>query len=413
MKLIVAGANYRTCPLELREKLTDSAISLAHGVCGREGVVEVARLSTCHRFEVYTLLNSQRAEAELEAAVGRGLAPGVYYQHEGERAVQHLFRVSAGLDSAIPGESQVLGQVREAMESAARQGNAGPVLATLFLRAVTVGKRVRRETSLVGKYSSLGGAAVALARKVLVDLRDKRVLLVGAGKVNELTALGFHQLGVAGIWITSRTVARAQQLAQRIDATAVPFSQMAQALHFCHIMVSATTAPHSIIGRSLVAEAMEGRDFPLLIVDLALPRDVEPDVATLPNVSLFDVDSIAELVKPPVPAQGELERAEAIVAQETERFMSWLQERQAVPVIVALYRRTEELCREELDRLIASDGFSPEQSEAIQAMGRGIVRKLLHAPVTCCKTGEAQGKGSLYRDYLARLFDLEQEEGGS
>lgn len=414
MELIAIGASYRTCPVEVRETLLPERMEPLWTRL-KPLFPEAVALVTCHRLELYGLLTSSDPKEALGAALG-GAGGGVLsqlYLLRGEEVVRHLFRVSSGLDSLIPGEAQVLGQVREAAEQARQGGLSGPVLSALFRAAVTCGKRVRSEVPLMGHWATLGTAAAELAREKLGGIEGKVALLLGAGKTTEMAALALRQAGISQMWLASRTLSRAQAVAPELKAQAVPFESIGEVLAHCHLLVSATTAPHTVLSRSLVEGAMASRDFPLLIIDLALPRDVEIGVAQIPRVSLFNVDQLPGL-KAQSPSPEEIARAEALVAQEAERFLRWLRERQAVPVVAALQQEGERIRQQELRRALPRlSGFTPEQWETVQAMTRAIVGKLLHGPIARCKEEADRGNGTLTLKLVRELFDLRdpQESG--
>ncbi|MEK7281908.1 MAG: glutamyl-tRNA reductase, partial [Chloroflexota bacterium] len=263
MELIAVCANYKSCPAEVREDLlrewvTDKLFQL------RPLLQEAVMLDTCHRVEVYGLVVEQDSVDAALAFLGAGKEGAYHYR--GEAVMRHLFRVSAGLDSLIPGETQVLGQVRQTMAKARQERLIGPVLSALFRQAITCGKQVRSQARLTGQWATLGTAAAELAQRTLGTLDDKSALLLGAGKTTEMAALALHQRGIAKLWLASRTQSRAEVAARRFGADSIPIEDMERALAQCHLLISATTAPHPIVSRSAVEAAMRGRDFPLCII---------------------------------------------------------------------------------------------------------------------------------------------------
>lgn len=413
IELALFGANYRTCSLEQREALLPEQIGPRLRRL-KPRLQEAVVLATCHRLELYAVLNGPGSTEVLRAAIdgGPGEVLAQLYQCGGEEVARHLLRVSAGLDSLILGEAQVLGQVREAAEQARQWGLIGPVLSALFREAITCGRRVRSQVPLAGRWATLGTAAAELAQQKLGELTGKSALLLGAGRTTEMAALALRQRGVGPLWLASRTLSRAQAVAQGFRAQPVPFERVGEVLSQCHLLVSATTAPHPVVSRSLVEAAMAGRDFPLLILDLALPRDVEPSAAQVPGVSLFNVDQLPE-VRDGLPSPQEVARAEALVAQEVERFLGWLREREAAPTVAALYRKAEGIRQQELDRALPRlSTLSPQQKETVQALTRAIVGKLLHGPIARCKAEAARDNGTLTLQRVRELFDL-PGKGGS
>jgi glutamyl-tRNA reductase len=393
-ELLAVGVSHRTAPIALRDRLAVAVDDLA---IDRPHVV----LSTCNRLELYVEVEEPHAEHRVVAALAR--AAGLPERElaaaatavTGERAVVHLFRVAAGLDSPILGESQILGQVR----SAAAAGGAGPLLGRLFAAAVHAGRRARHETSLGERAGSLAASTVAVAAEYLGGLDGRRVLVVGAGSIGELVAGSFRSQGCE-VTVASRTHERARVLASRVNGRAMRMDALRIALAEADVVVSCTRSPGVVIGvRELAAERR------LLVVDLALPRDVDPAVGSLPGCTLYDLDGLnARAGAAHAPTDAEL-AAEAIVAEEAERFCAWRRSRSVATAITSLRGRAEAIRAAELARMRAKlDGLSPAERHAVETLTAQIVNKLLHEPTISVK----QAAGEELVPALCRLFALEE-----
>jgi glutamyl-tRNA reductase len=388
--LLAAGVSHHNAPLEVRERLflaDGHAVELAKEL---DAVV----LSTCNRTEVYTLGGDpDQVRGELERLSGLELG-GVLASWEGVDAVEHLFRVVAGLDSLVPGEAQILGQVRQAYESALTAGATGPVLNRLFEDALHAGKRVRTEAKLAEMPESVAASAVDLGEKELGGLGERRALLFGAGRMSELAARDLRERG-AEVVISSRTLESAQELAERVGGRAAAFDAVAVELTGADLVVSATRCPYPI----LHAEAVQSRTKPLVLIDIAVPRDLDPAIADVPGCSLFDIDALGEGL---VGREEDVREAERIVAEEAQRFAEWRRSRGAAPAIAALRRHAEEIRVEELTRAEHRLGeLSDHDRKVVETLTTQIVNKLLHVP-----TVRAKETGS---EPLRELFALSDE----
>jgi glutamyl-tRNA reductase len=287
------------------------------------------------------------------------------------------------------------------------------MLSAAFQHATSTGKRVRA-SGLGGGYASLGAAAIDMAGRMMGQLKGKSALIIGAGKVGELAGQALRQRGIASIAVTSRTFARALQLAGTIEARAIVFNELSTALSSCHLMLTATISPHWVVSHHTVAEAMNGREEPLLIIDLAVPRDVEPSAAAIPGVSLVNVDDLVQQMglAPPQPVKG-IGQAESIVAAGVVGFGKWLLERQAAPTITTLYQRAEEMCQSELERARRQlAGMSAEEWQTVQRLTRAISHKLLHPAVARLITEAAEGNGHKYDRAVNHLFSMGGDNHG-
>ena len=390
--LLAVGVSHRHAPLELRERLF---LSDAHA---RELAEELGAvvLSTCNRTELYlTGGDPDHAREELERQSGLELA-GVLATWEGGEAVEHLFRVAAGLDSLVPGEAEILGQVRTAYEAALSVGATGPVLNRLFEDALHTGKRVRTEAKLAEMPESVAASAVDLAERTLGGLGGKRALLFGAGRMSELAARDLRGHG-AEVVVASRTLESAQELAQRVGGRAAPFDAVAVELPAADLVISATRCPYPI----LHAEAVQPRTKPLVLIDIAVPRDLDPEIGRREGCTLFDIDELGGGL---VGREEDVREAERIVAEEAARFAEWRRSRGAAPAIAALRRRAEEIRSEELARAGSRlSELSPRERETVETLTSQIVNKLLHTP-----TVRAKETGS---EPLRDLFALREDDG--
>jgi glutamyl-tRNA reductase len=393
--LLAVGISHRHAPLEVRERLylaDGHALELA-ATLAADGA-EVVVLSTCNRTEVYLAGGSRtRTTEELERRSGLSL-DGVLEAWEEDDAVEHLFRVAAGLDSLVPGEAQILGQVRQAYDAALTAGTTGPLLNRLFEDALHAGKRVRTEAKLAELPESVAASAVELAAKALGGLAQRRALLFGAGKMSELAARDLRA-GGAEVVVSSRTLESAQELAERVGGTAAPFDAVAVELEYADLVLSATRCPYLI----LHAEAVQPRNRPLVLIDVAVPRDLDPEIGRLEGCTLYDIDDLGEGL---VGREEDVREAEAIVAEEAARFADWRRSRGAAPAIAALRRRAEEIRADELARAeprLAE--LSERERKTVETLTAQIVNKLLHAP-----TVRAKHAGS---EQLRELFALRED----
>lgn len=427
MRLVVVGLNHKTAPVEVRERLSFSGerhSEALRGLAESQALDEVVVLSTCNRTEIYAAGAEQSAiEQELTSLFQAQLRPGDsplvphLYRCVDLEAVQHLFRVASGLDSMILGEAQILGQVKDALHAALNANSAGVHLSRVFRQAVEVGKRVRTETGIGQNAVSVSYAAVELARKIFGDLKGKAVLIVGAGETGELTARTLAAHGATAILVANRTYERAVELAERFGGEAFGFDSLGECLERTDIVISSTGAPHVVLEFELVRQAMRRRQHrPLFLIDIAVPRDIDPQVNSLDNVYLYDIDDLQTVVERNLAKrEQEIERVERIIAEETAAFSRWWSARQMVPMIRALKAYGEEIQERELQRLFNRlPHLSERERELIRSSARVIVNRLLHQPVVGLKeVSEHEHHGPVYADVLRRLFGLKSEEGAA
>ena len=423
MHLFLLGVSHRTAPVDLRERLDFSSRDLsaaAEAIAQRPSMSESVVLSTCNRSEIYVASSDPaRAREELVAFLSdyHHVPAQAFQPHlfslENSAAVAHLFRVAAGLDSLVVGEPQILGQVKDAYQTAAGKQCVGPVLSNAFRWSFGVGKRVRTETALGEGAVSVSFAAVALARKIFGRLKGRRVLVVGAGEISSLTAQHLRAQGVGEIVITSRTHAHAEALAAEVGGLAVPWEGMINALGAADIVLTATGSQRPIITRAQL-EAAQGhrRRSALFIIDVAVPRDVDPAIGEIEQVFLYNIDDLQSIVEENLSRRkAEVERAESIVNEEVTKFMTWQRSRTAVPTVVALRQRFEAIRRSELQRLEGKlGGLSPEARARVDEVTRLIVEKLLLEPTEQLKALPDEETQAAYTEAVNRLFRLADEE---
>ncbi|HSH81050.1 MAG TPA: glutamyl-tRNA reductase [Herpetosiphonaceae bacterium] len=425
MQIVVVGLDHHLNPVEVRERFAfrSSDLPRAFERLLREAdtpVREAAILSTCNRVEIYAVApNAEDAYTALSSFLiaFHGIAPDdqqpeLYFLADG-KAVEHLFSTTCGLNSMVVGENQIQAQVREAAAVAASLQALGSTLNALFRHAVEVGKRARTETAVSRYAASTSHAGVELARRHLGGLNSADVLLVGSGKVSELAAKNLLDNGARSITLVNRTVESAQQLADRWGGRALPFEALPKALEDADVVLSSTAAPHPIIHRHHVETALARRsNRPLLLIDLAVPRDIDPEVAGLAGVHVYDIDDLDQVVASNLRRRrDELGSVQGIVDEETARFMQWLHSRSVMPTLNQLRGMAEGIGRTELDRAFRRlGGLDQREREVVEALAMAIVNKLLHQPTIRLKQEAAQGNGAEYAEALQVLFGL---DGGS
>jgi glutamyl-tRNA reductase len=423
--LLLVGASHRTAPVELREKLDFCSRGLEHAIralASRRHANEAVVVSTCNRSELYVACEDPAAGGEdliaflsefHQLPVDR-IRPHLY-SHVDHDAARHLFRVASGLDSLVVGEPQILGQIKDAFATATTVESAGPLLNRLFHWAFGVGKRVRSETALAEGAVSVSFAAVNLARKIFGQLAGRRVLVIGAGEMGKLTALHLKAQGVAGIVITSRTLAHAQDLADEVGGTVGAWDALPQALMDADIVITVTGAPTPILSKATIATAVPAsRTRPLFLIDIAVPRDVDPRAGEIEQVFLYNIDDLQAIVRENLEKRGgEAGRAEQIVEEEVEKFSTWQRSREAVPTIVALRRRFESIRRSELERLEPKlAGLPPDARARVEEITRLLVEKLLLQPTEQLRSAGDTHLVSQYTYALSRLFGLSSADEG-
>jgi glutamyl-tRNA reductase len=409
MTLLLIGLSHHVAPVELRERVALPG-SHASEVAARlaAGGGEAVCLSTCNRTELYLAgehTDESGARALAALAEVSGLEPDVLqpvlYHLGDEAAALHLFRVAAGLDSMVPGEGEILGQVRVAYEA----GETGPLLDRLFRQALHAGRKVRSETAIGENPASVSSAAAALAEQVFGDLKGCRVLLVGAGKIGELAARSLVSRGAEITHVANRSPERAGSLARRFGGEALSLDRVGDELARADVVLSSTGSPGFVLSKSDVEQVLAKRKGrPLFLIDIAVPRDLDPEIHDLDGCYLYDIDDLESVVAESLAGRRqEAARAEAIVAQEADRFASWQASRDVVPAIASLRARAEEIRVAELDR---ARGLSEQERQAAESITARVLDKLLHLPTVRLKEAAAGADGAVYADAVRHLFDL-------
>jgi len=418
MTLFALGLNHQTAPLEIRERVAFATHALEGAlselVRGR-GASEAAIVSTCNRTELYLSAGEPRGAApEPKAFVDwlseyhrlrpEQLTPYLYTLPR-EQAVRHAFRVASGLDSMVLGEPQILGQLKEAVRSAEAAGTLGTVLNKLFQRSFAVAKEVRSTTQVGANSVSMAAAAVKLAARIFPSLREQKVLFIGAGEMIELCATHFAAQAPERITVANRTLERAQSLAHRFSARAIELRELAAHLHEHDIVVSCTASSLPILGKGLVERALKARRRrPIFMVDLAVPRDIEQEVAELDDVFVYTVDDLSGIVSANLDARrSAVEQAEAIIETQVGQFMHWMQVRESVPLIRALRDQAEDARRHEVERALRLLQKGEDPKQVLEALSQGLTNKLMHAPTQALNEATGEGRRAL-ADTIARMF---------
>ena len=421
--LHLLGLNHKTAPVEVRERFALSAprqIGHALGyVRGVSGISEAAILSTCNRVEIYAWGDAD-AGARLRAsmhdyhAFGQGAGDEIFYSRQNDEAASHLFRVASGLDSLVLGEAEILGQVKVALENARLNGSGGPALDELFRRAIGCGKRARSETGISRGGLSVGAAAVELARQIFGDLRGRTVLILGAGKMSARVAQCLVSSGAHRVLVANRTFERAQELAREFSdknapSQAVTWDDFPAQLATADIVIASTRAPHYVVTREQIAAVARKRRRSLLLIDIAVPRDIDPKCNELDDVFCFDIDDLQDVVENNRGTRtDEVAQVETIIGQEIGAWNSWTRAHDARPVMAALARKAAQVRESELETTLAKlSHLSDKDRAAIEALARAVSQKIVHAPLSHLRNGGEADAGA-----VARAFGLENSDGG-
>ncbi len=420
MKLWVTGLNHRTAPVSVRERLAFGPADLETALAAlksRPGVVEGMILSTCNRVEVaVTAEDNVDPPAFIESflADAKRLDPKglqeYLYSFEGREAIRHLFRVAASLDSMVIGEPQILGQLKSAYSLAKNQGAVNGLLDTVVTRAFGVAKRVRTETDIGVSAVSVSYAAVELAREIFGSLKNQRVMLIGAGKMSELAARHLLRSGVQQIYVTNRTDTRAKQVSDLVRGTIVPYDQFRTRLKEIDIVITSSGAPDYILHKDEMKKIIEARkNRPMFLIDIAVPRNIEPAVNELDNIFLYDIDDLQRVVDENLKGRmDQAAEADKIVTEEVDRLETWMRTRQVGPVIISLQEQFEHIRQAEIDRVRGKLGpLTSQQEQAIEMLTRGIVNKIAHGPITQLRKHAGSDNGSAVLDAIRKVFRLE------
>lgn len=419
-ELLALGISHKTAPIALRERLAftePQACEFAQSALATSEAREAVVLCTCNRTEVYLVVGDPvRAEGDLLGLLAQRasirpteLAESIYSPRNCDAARQ-LFRVTAGLESMIVGEAEIQGQVRRAHEAALRAGLTGPLSNRLFAAALTTGKRVRAETAIGAGRASVPSVAVELGQSVLGGLADRHVVILGAGETAELTARALAEQGAGTVFVANRHADRALHLAERFGGSVVGLDRLPDQLVRADIMLSSTSSPHPIVGRDELAHVMRQRDSrPLLLIDIAVPRDVEPHCADVEGVSLYDIDDLQAVIARNLDTRaGEIPRAQDIVEQEIQRFARWLGQLDVLPTITALHEHGAAL----VDQVLAEndnrwESASPRDLARVEAIARAVMNRLLHEPTIRLRTNTERGHATI--ELVRELFGLSDD----
>ena len=419
MSVVVVGLNHRTVPLSLLERVTidDGRLPKAlHDVLSHDHVSEAVVLSTCNRTEVYVVAEKFHPAygdlrtffSEMAFVAPEELADHLYV-HDAEQAADHLFRVSSGIDSAVVGEAEILGQVRRAWEIAQTEGAAGSQLNLLFRHALEVGKRARTETAIGRSVASVSTAAVAMAAERLGSLDGRSILVMGAGEMGEGMVRALASSGVADVRIANRTWENAAELADRVGGRAIRLAELDDSLSQVDLLLTGTGANSMIIEHADLARVMRARDGrEILIVDVAVPRDVDPSAGDVPGVTILDMDDLRRFAEAGMAERRrEVESVEAMCADELDRWTAVSTAREVAPLVAALHENAETVRLAELERLRSRLGdLDDRQAEAIDALTKGIIAKLLHEPTIRLKDAAGTSRGERLAEALRDLFEL-------
>ncbi|MES1261610.1 MAG: glutamyl-tRNA reductase [Acidobacteriota bacterium] len=418
MKLLLTGLSHKTAPVHLREKLAIAETSIPRALqqLQRMGASEAVVLSTCNRVE---FLLSSPDHVEPGAIIDRFLLEwqgsasafeGYVYRLEARDAIQHMFRVAASLDSMVVGEPQILGQLKAAYAAAKSEGAVGGLLETVLTRAFNVAKRVRSETGIGQMAVSVSYAAVELARRIFDPLKGKTVMIVGSGKMGELAAKHLHRSGVSRIFVTNRTHSRAEELAKIFNGKAVEYTRFLSMLHEVDIVIASSGAPHYILNRDDMQRVIAQRkNRPMFLIDIAVPRNIDPAVNDVEGVFLYDVDDLAGVVNANLKERGkQAEQAEGIVHHEVEAMMARLKLEQVTPTIISLQEQLEEIRAAEVMRTLRRmQGLTPEQQQQIETMTKSIINKIAHGPISELRRNAGQPEGNQAIELIKKVFHLQ------
>lgn len=427
MKILLIGLSHKTAPVEIREQHVFSKTMLraalthfdtnhkqAHLDHVKEGVI----LSTCNRLEIYALVdNSSVAQHAIinflsnSCSVPAEQFTDYLYIYHDDEAVQHLLRVASGLDSMVLGEPQILGQIRDAFEAALLQQAAGTVLSALFRAAIHTGKRARTETAISVNPSSISSVTASAAEQMLGDLSRQQILLIGVGEMGAIAVRALLKRGVSKIVVANRTLENAERLAKVWGGQAITFQQLPAAIAQADIIITATGAPHTILDRALLEPVMKERpDRPLFVIDIAVPRDADPNIAEIPNVQLCDIDDLQYQAQESVrDRQTEIPAVEMIVAEETTQFVDWFASLEVTSTIAELRQQIDQVRQCELERLLKRLDLDERERNLIATMSHRLVNKILHQPTMYLKKEAANGNGAACIATARHLFHLKRD----
>ncbi|HKZ71986.1 MAG TPA: glutamyl-tRNA reductase [Nitrospirota bacterium] len=421
MDIILVGLSHNTAPVEIRECLSFSGEHLPAGILklrDYEEILECVILSTCNRVEVYATVEKPELGVARVKDFLHACQPDLplekitqhLYIHKNEGVIRHLFRVAASLDSMVIGETQILGQVKDAFDCALLNKTTGVVLNKLFKKSIFTAKRVRTETRIGESAVSISFAAVELARKIFSNLRNKTGMLIGAGEMGELAAQNLVNSGIKEIVVSNRNYDRALDLARLYNGRAARFEDFLQEMVNVDVVICSTGAPNYVIRFEEVQDIIHRRkNRPLFFIDISVPRNIDPEINKIGNVFLYDIDDLQSVVETNLKTRKEeAEKGEHIVAEEVGKFTQWFKSLEVVPTIIALKDRMEEIRRKELERTMGRlRSLSPEEVQIIDGLTNTIINKILHNPLVALKLEAHSTNGLLYAEAVRKLFDLE------
>jgi glutamyl-tRNA reductase len=420
VNLILVGVNHKTTPVEIREKLAFTKGKIEESVdrlFNFPDIIEHTILSTCNRVEIYARANCQ--DSAIKAIkqficdfheVSPVELEDHFYSYRNEEAVEHLFRVSSSLDSMILGEAQILGQVKDAYSLAKDLRSTGLVLNQLFEKAFSIAKKVREETGIAERSVSISSAAVELAQKIFDDLENRTVMLVGTGEMAELAAKHLISYGVKTVYVTSRTYDRAANLARTLNGSALDFEAFKNELHRADIVITSTSASNFIIKKEMVEKAIHKRkNKPIFFIDIAVPRDIEPDINDLENIYLYDIDDLHVVVSANMKErEKEADNAMNFISQEVTKFNNWVGTLDAVPTIVEIRKKAENIRMQETEKTLKKISYlSEDDKKLLRQMSSSIVSKILHKPTIKLKQKTQSEDGHVYLKAIRHLFHLD------
>ena len=419
MKLLITGVSHKTAPVEVRERLAFAEATVPDALrdlLARDGIMEAMVLSTCNRVEIAVSADDRvdpLASVDAFLHEFRGMSPGklgpCLYHYEGREAIHHLFRVAASLDSMVIGEPQILGQLKTSYAVAKANDCLSGLLEAVVTRAFGVAKRVRSETGVGQMAVSVSYAAVELARKIFGSLSGRTVMIVGSGKMSELAARHLRRSGASHIFVTNRTYERAQELAAVFQGTPVEYQRFLGILPEVDIVITSSGAPHYILNKEEMQRVIAARrNKPAFLIDIAVPRNIDPAVNEIDNVFLYDIDDLQGVVNANLRERvREAERAEELVAQEVERMMARLKVQEVAPTIVSLQEQLEQIRNAEIERTRRKFGpLTPEQEEALESLTRGIINKIAHGPISELRRHAGRPDGVQIIDAIRQVFHL-------
>ena len=421
MKVFVVGLNHKIADVDVREKLAFNGPKLVEGLIKFKELPEVQEaiiLSTCNRVELYANVNDAKIASESTKTflsefhnLNRGSLDNALYIYDDINAIRHIFRVASSLDSMVVGEPQILGQLKDAFELALTKKTTGILLNKLMKKAISVAKRVRTETRIAENAVSISFAAVELSKKIFTDLSRRVFMLLGAGEMAELAARHLIGSGVKEVLVSNRTYERACELASEFNGRPVKFDDFIQEMVRTDIIICSTGAPHYIITKSQMQKVMkERKQRQVFIIDISVPRNIDPEINGLDNVYLYNVDDLQGVVDANMfERQKEAEKAEKIIEEELETFLKWQSSLDSVPTIVALREKAEEIKKEELDKLFHKiQGIGEKEKEAIEYMATALMNKLIHPPTAALKE-DSENKDALVAA-IRRLYGINGEK---